>query len=123
MVSFRVSPLDELVALGSENPITRAPSRLAAVSKLSRVRVEGSKKVDREETIAEKTSLSDRFGLRIPYLSMDKAGFLDMVEQMAAQYGIDMAAEELRAKAVAFEERHPGRTPRVARQFIASLSM
>ena len=43
MVSFRVSPLDELVALGSENPITRAPSRLAAVSKLSRVRVEGSK--------------------------------------------------------------------------------
>lgn len=79
--------------------------------------------VDREETIAEKTSLSDRFGLRIPYLSMDKAGFLDMVEQMAAQYGIDMAAEELRAKAVAFEARHPGRTPRVARQFIASLSM
>ena len=33
------------------------------------------------------------------------------------------AAEELRAKAVAFEARHPGRTPRVARQFIASLSM
>ena len=34
---------DELVAFGSLNPMTRAPSRLAAVSKLSRVRVEGSK--------------------------------------------------------------------------------
>ena len=36
-------PVEELVALGSENPITRAPRRLAAVSKLKRVRVEGSK--------------------------------------------------------------------------------
>ena len=79
--------------------------------------------VDREETIAEKTSLSDRFGLRVPYLSMDKAGFLDMVEKMAAQHGVKMDPETLRAKAVAFEARHPGRTPRVARQFIASLSM
>ena len=43
-VSFNVSPLDELVAFGSVKPMTRAPRRLAAVSKLSRVRVEGSKK-------------------------------------------------------------------------------
>lgn len=34
IVSLSVSPLEELVALGSENPITRAPRRLAAVSKL-----------------------------------------------------------------------------------------
>ena len=43
MVSFRVSPLVPLVILGSANPITRAPRRLAAVSKLKRVLVEGSK--------------------------------------------------------------------------------
>jgi len=43
MVSFSVSPFEELVALGSLNPITLAPKRLAAVSKLSRVRVDGSK--------------------------------------------------------------------------------
>jgi len=43
-VSFNVSPFEELVTLGSVNPITRAPKRLAAVSKLSRVRVDGSKK-------------------------------------------------------------------------------
>jgi len=41
MVSFSVSPLDELVALGSLKPMTRAPRRLAAVSKLKRVRVDG----------------------------------------------------------------------------------
>lgn len=79
--------------------------------------------VDATETIAEKTSLSDRFGLRIPYLSMDKAEFLAMVERMAEQYGITIEREELRAAAVRFEARHPGRTPRVVRQFIASLKM
>ena len=44
MVSFSVSPFDELVTFGSVNPITLAPKRFAAVSKLNRVRVEGSKK-------------------------------------------------------------------------------
>lgn len=79
--------------------------------------------VDREETIAEKTSLSDRFGMRVPYLALDKAEFLAMAETMAAQYGICMDREALRAAAVKFEARHPGRTPRVLRQFIASLKM
>ena len=44
IVSFNVSPFEELVTLGSVNPMTRAPNLIAAVSKLSRVRVEGSKK-------------------------------------------------------------------------------
>ncbi len=78
--------------------------------------------VDATETIAEKTSLSDRFGLRVPYLSMDKVEFLAMVERMAEQYGIAMEQPDLHAAALRFEARHPGRTPRVARQFIASLS-
>ena len=43
MVSFSVSPLEELVTFGSVNPMTLAPRRLAAVSKLRRVRVDGSK--------------------------------------------------------------------------------
>lgn len=79
--------------------------------------------VDRTETIAEKTSLSERFGLRIPYLALNKAEFLDTVDRMAEQYGIEMDREELHAEAVKFEVRHPGKTPRTARQFIASLKM
>lgn len=79
--------------------------------------------VDAFETIQEKTSLSERFGLRIPYLALNKADFLDMVERMAALYGVEMDREELRAGAVRWEMHHPGRTPRVARQFIASLAL
>ena len=79
--------------------------------------------VDAFETIQEKTSLSDRFGLRIPYLALNKAEFLDMVERMAAMEGIEMDREQLRAEAVKWEMRHQGRTPRTAKQFIASLSL
>ena len=79
--------------------------------------------VDAFETIQEKTSLSERFGLRIPYLALNKTDFLDMVERMAALYGVEMDREELRAGAVRWEMHHPGRTPRVARQFIASLAL
>lgn len=77
--------------------------------------------VDASETIQEKTSLAERFGLRIPYLAMGKKEYLEMVDRMAAYYGVEMEQETLHAEAVKWEMHHPGRTPRVVRQFIASL--
>ena len=79
--------------------------------------------VDASETIQEKTSLAERFGLRIPYLALNKAEFLDLVEKMAALYGVTMDRETLRTGAGRWEMRHPGRTPRTAKQYIASLSL
>lgn len=77
--------------------------------------------VDTFETISEKTALAERFGLRISYLTMNKVSYLALVEHLAAQAGITLPKEELHAKAMTWEIRHSGRTPRVARQFIASL--
>ena len=79
--------------------------------------------VDRQETIQEKTALSDRFGLRIPYLALSKSEFLDLVQSLAAQRGLPMDPEELRRRAIQWDMRFPGRTPRGARQFLASLQM
>lgn len=79
--------------------------------------------VDLSETIQEKTSLAERFGVRIPYLSMTRAEFMDMVEKMAELCGVTMEREQLRAEASRWELRHPGRTPRTARQFITSLTV
>ena len=79
--------------------------------------------VDASETIQEKTSLAERFGLRIPYLALNKAEFLDLVEKMAAQSGVTMDRQALRTGADQWEMRHPGRTPRTAKQYIASLSL
>lgn len=77
--------------------------------------------VDTFETISEKTALAERFGLRIPYLTMNKVGYLALVDHLARQAGIQIETELLHAQAMTWEIRHSGRTPRVARQFIASL--
>ncbi len=79
--------------------------------------------VDAFETISEKTALAERFGLRIPYLTMNKTDYLALVDHLAAQAGVDIPADRLHAQAMTWEIRHAGRTPRVARQFVASLSV
>ena len=78
--------------------------------------------VDAFETISEKTALAERFGLRIPYMTMSKVEYLALIDHLAGLYHVEMDREVLHAKAMEWEIRHAGRTPRVARQFIASLS-
>lgn len=78
--------------------------------------------VDTFETIAEKTALAERFGLRIPYMTMGKADYLTLVDHLAQQCALKMDAQLLHAKAMEWEIRHAGRTPRVAHQFITSLA-
>ncbi len=80
------------------------------------------REVDTFETISEKTALAERFGLRVPYLTMNKADYLALVDHLAAQAGVSMDRSDLHAQAMTWEIRHAGRTPRVARQFVASLS-
>ncbi len=79
--------------------------------------------IDAFETISEKTALAERFGLRIPYLTMSKADYLALVDHLARLAQIEMDREILHAQAMTWEIRHAGRTPRTARQFIASLKL
>lgn len=78
--------------------------------------------VDRDETIQEKTALADRFGLRIPYLGLAMAEYLELVEHLAKKAGLSLSKEGLTAQAVRWDARHPGRSPRSAQQLIAGLS-
>lgn len=78
--------------------------------------------VDANETVEEKTSLADRFGLRIPFLNLNKAEYLELIDAMADRKGIAVSREELHRLANIWEIRHAGRNPRAARQFIQSLS-
>lgn len=79
--------------------------------------------VDAFETISEKTALAERFGLCIPYLTMNKRDYLALVDHLAGRAGVELEREELHAQAMAWELRHAGRTPRTAQQFIASLTL
>ncbi len=77
--------------------------------------------IHRDETIQEQTSLSDRFGLRLPYLSLSKPEFLAMVDELTDRAGISIDREMLHQQANAWEIRHSGRTPRTATQFVEYL--
>ena len=77
--------------------------------------------VDRDETIQEKTALADRFGLRVVYQGFTKKEYLELIARLAEQKNITIPWETVEAKAVAWDARHPGRSPRTARQFIDSL--
>ena len=54
--------------------------------------------------------------------NMSKSEYLALIDHLAGLYHVEMNREVLHAKAMEWEIRHAGRTPRVARQFIASLS-
>ena len=77
--------------------------------------------MDRSETIREKTSLADRFGVRVLFQGLNKAEFLALVDMLADQNGVTLEREELHRRAVAWERFHGAQTPRTALQFILSL--
>lgn len=74
--------------------------------------------IHRDETIQERASLSERFGLRIAYLSLNKNEFLDMVFKLAAHRGMTLDPDMVAREANKWEIQHGGRTPRTATQFV-----
>jgi uncharacterized protein len=74
------------------------------------------------DTVEEKLSLADRFGLVITFTSPNQRQYLEIVYGLAAQAGIDLPQAELRLKALQWEMSHSGRSGRVARQFVDQLA-
>ena len=73
------------------------------------------------DTIAELTSLSDRFGLTVTFERPGKPQYLDIVLRLAQLNGLNLPEETLIARAESYALRRAGRSPRVAKQFIESL--
>ena len=67
--------------------------------------------------------LTEQLALRILKGEYPPGSKLPPVRELAAQAGVRMDKEQLHARAMTWELRHSGRTPRVARQFIASLEL
>lgn len=74
------------------------------------------------ETMEERTSLSERFGLRLAYLSLDKQKYTDMVIEMCHRLNLPYEDDQLRVEANRWELQHGARTPRVAMQLVEKLS-
>jgi Predicted ATPase (AAA+ superfamily) len=77
----------------------------------------GGDDVNRNETIQEQLSLSERFGLAISFFKPDRDEYLHIVRELAAARGIgDMPNLDMLAEQHA--QRHGGRSARAAHQFV-----
>jgi uncharacterized protein len=70
------------------------------------------------ETVEEKVSLSDRFGLWLGFHACDQETYQAMVAAYAAHYGLDLAPDRLRAEAAEWAITRGARSGRVAWQYI-----
>jgi predicted AAA+ superfamily ATPase len=74
------------------------------------------------DTMQEKLSFSDRFGLTLTFEPADQPTYLQIVEHLAEQAGIALPPDELTARSLQWATRHNGRSGRSARQFIDYLT-
>ena len=83
---------------------------------------ERSTAINPSETVEEKVSLSDRFGLWLGFHNCSQDEFLDMVRGYAAHYKLKIKAEELERTALEWSMTRGARSGRVAWQFIQDLA-
>ncbi|MFY9658568.1 MAG: ATP-binding protein [Methylocystis sp.] len=74
------------------------------------------------ETVEEKVSLSDRFGLWLGFHKCSQDEYLAMVAGYARRHRLDVAPERLRAEALEWATTRGARSGRVAWQFIQDLA-
>lgn len=75
-----------------------------------------------QESIEEKVSLSDRFGLSVGFYRIDQETYFHIIEHWMAKRGISIEPERLRHEAVVWLQRSSGRSGRIARQFVDDLT-
>lgn len=73
------------------------------------------------DTLQEKLSLADRFGLMITFETPGKDTYLEIIDHLVKERGIEIEPELLQRKALEWERSHHGPSGRTARQFVDSL--
>ncbi len=116
------SVLDGGIEGRPENVLFYATSNRRHLMPRDMIENETSSAINPGEAVEEKVSLSDRFGLWVGFHNADQEAYFAMVEGYAAQLGLAIAPEALRAKAATWSTVRGGRSGRVAWQFIQDLA-
>ncbi len=87
-----------------------------------RPRPKDADEVHHWDTVQEKLSFSDRFGLTLTFEPADQATYLKMIHHLAQQARITLESQDLEYRALQWATRHNGRSGRTARQFIDFLT-
>jgi hypothetical protein len=83
-----------------------------------RPRPKDNEEVHAWDTMQEKLSFSDRFGLTLTFEPADQKTYLQITQHLATQAGITLSPEDLQHRALQWATRHNGRSGRTARQFV-----
>ena len=83
-----------------------------------RPRPQDADEINTWDTVQEKLSFSDRFGLTLTFGPADQPTYLKIVHHLAQPAQIPLSPEELEFRALQWATQHNGRSGRTARQFI-----
>jgi uncharacterized protein len=105
-----------------ENVILYATSNRRHLMSRDMMENERSTAINPGETVEEKVSLSDRFGLWLGFHRCSQDEFLAMVEGYATHFRIPVDADTLRREALEWATTRGSRSGRVAWQFVQDLA-
>lgn len=77
-----------------------------------------NEEVHASDSIQEKLSLADRFGITVVFSSPTQDEYLEIIEGLVKMRDINIDRDELRSRALEWEVRHNGRSARTAKQFV-----
>jgi uncharacterized protein len=105
-----------------ENVILYATSNRRHLMSRDMMENERSTAINPGETVEEKVSLSDRFGLWLGFHRCSQDEFLAMVDGYVAHFGIPADADTLRREALEWATTRGSRSGRVAWQYVQDLA-
>ncbi|HWR43981.1 ATP-binding protein [Sporomusa sp.] len=115
------SLIDGGVEVRPENVLIYATSNRRNLVKETWDDRDGSE-LHRQDTVNEKISLADRFGVTLFYTLPNQEEYFKIVEEIARKSSICLTSAELRSEALRWEMSHSGRSGRIAKQFIDYLA-
>jgi uncharacterized protein len=83
-----------------------------------RPRPQDADEIQMWDTVQEKLSFSDRFGITLTFEPADQPQYLQIVHHLAKSAQLPIDRDELEKRALQWATRHNGRSGRTARQFI-----
>lgn len=83
---------------------------------------ERSTAISPSESVEEKVSLSDRFGLWLGFHPCDQEQYLQMIRGYCDDIGIEISDEMLHAEAIEWQQTRGSRSGRVAWQYVTDLA-
>ena len=114
--------LDGGIMERSQNIIFYATSNRRHLMPRSMIENESSTSISPSESVEEKISLSDRFGLWLGFYQCSQSDYLDIVNTYASYYKFKIDDDDLKNLAIEWSVTRGSRSGRVAWQFIQDLA-